>query len=149
MKIELSQQVVAAMKRSSQPVVTIWRFGFLRETGTFRSSAEFSSKRAGGEFWNAPKEPTFAGESLDQVNVKPMKTMLVSEFETKCIAILKEVERSNEAVIVTLRGRPLARVEPFAKGAPKGKQLEALKGRMHIRRDLTRQDTSGDWEMLK
>ena len=77
-----------------------------------------------------------------------MKTMLVSDFKAKCIAVLKEVERSGEPVVVTLRGRPMARVEPVRGGAP-GKQLGVLKGHMRIRRDLARVDTTKDWEMLK
>ena len=77
-----------------------------------------------------------------------MKTMLVSDFKAKCIAVLKEVNQSGESVIVTLRGRPLARVEPCAKEAA-GKRLGTLKGCMEIRRDLVRLDTTRDWEMLK
>jgi len=77
-----------------------------------------------------------------------MKTMLVSEFKAKCIAVLKEVERSGEPVVVTLRGRPVARVEPCSKEAS-GKRLGVLKGSMKIRRDLARVDTTKDWEMLK
>jgi prevent-host-death family protein len=77
-----------------------------------------------------------------------MKTMLVSEFKAKCIAVLKEVVRSGEPVVVTLRGRPMARVEPFISSAS-GKQLGTLKGKMHFRRDLLRMDTTKDWDMLK
>ncbi|MGD0945835.1 MAG: type II toxin-antitoxin system prevent-host-death family antitoxin [Candidatus Binatia bacterium] len=77
-----------------------------------------------------------------------MKSMLVSDFKAKCIAVLKEVQRSGEPVLVTLRGRPMARVEPFA-DAEKRKELGALKGSMRIRRDLVRSDTTADWEMLK
>ena len=73
--------------------------------------------------------------------------MLVSDFKAKCIAVLKEVERSGEPVVVTLRGRPMVRVEPFVEGA--GKQLGVLKGNMRIRRDLAGVDTTKDWEMLK
>jgi prevent-host-death family protein len=77
-----------------------------------------------------------------------MKTMLVSDFKAKCIAVLKEVQRSGEPVVVTLRGRPMARVEPFNDGSHR-KQLGALKGSMRIRRDLVRSDAAADWEMLK
>ena len=77
-----------------------------------------------------------------------MKTMLVSEFKAKCIAVLKEVERSKEPVVVTLRGRPMARVEPWREEV-QGKRLGTLKGSMRIRRDLVRLDTTKDWEMLK
>lgn len=77
-----------------------------------------------------------------------MKTMLVSDFKAKCIAVIKEVQRSGEPVVVTLRGRPMVRVEPVA-DSDQRKQLGALKGCMRIRRDLLRSDTSGDWEMLR
>ena len=77
-----------------------------------------------------------------------MKTMLVSDFKAKCIAVLKEVERSREPVVVTLRGRPMVRVEPFD-GGVQGKRLGVLKGNMQIHRDLAHVDTTRDWEMLK
>jgi prevent-host-death family protein len=77
-----------------------------------------------------------------------MKTMLVSDFKAKCIAVLKEVQRSGEPVVVTLRGRPLARVEACADDAHR-KQLGSLKGSMRIRGNLVHRDTTADWEMLK
>jgi len=54
----------------------------------------------------------------------------------------------SEPVVVTLRGRPMARVGPFVEEAAV-KRLGVLKGSMRIRRDLTRLDTTTDWEMLK
>jgi len=77
-----------------------------------------------------------------------MRTMLVSEFKAKCIAILKDVQRTRQPVMITLRGKPLAAVQPV-KARPHGKRLGALKGRMTIRRDLVRVDTTRDWEMLR
>ena len=74
--------------------------------------------------------------------------MLVSDFKAKCIAVLKEVERTREPVVVTLRGRPMARVEPVTAGL-EGKRLGVLKGVMRIRRNLVRVETTRDWEMLK
>ncbi len=77
-----------------------------------------------------------------------MKTMLVSEFKAKCIATLKEVQRTREPMLVTLRGKPLATVQPVA---PPGrrKRLGGLRGRMTIRRDLIKMDTTRDWDMLR
>jgi len=77
-----------------------------------------------------------------------MRTMLVSEFKAKCIAILKDVQRTREPVLITLRGKPLAAVQPV-KTRPRGKRLGTLQGRMTIRRDLVRLDTTRDWEMLR
>jgi prevent-host-death family protein len=77
-----------------------------------------------------------------------MKTMLVSEFKAKCIAVLKEVQRSREPLVITLRGKPLATVCPVEPSGPR-KRLGGLKGRMTIRRDLVKADTTADWEMLR
>jgi prevent-host-death family protein len=77
-----------------------------------------------------------------------MKTMPVSGFKAKCIAVLKEVQRTREPLVITLRGKPLATVRPVE---PPGqaKRLGGLKGRMTIRRDLVKVDTAADWEMLR
>lgn len=77
-----------------------------------------------------------------------MRTMLVSEFKAKCIAALKEVQRTRRPVLITLRGKPLATVQPIS-DRPRGKRLGGLKGRMRIRRDLVRSDSSRDWEMVR
>ncbi|HZR80855.1 MAG TPA: type II toxin-antitoxin system Phd/YefM family antitoxin [Candidatus Binatia bacterium] len=77
-----------------------------------------------------------------------MKKLVISEFKAKCIAVLREAEETGEPVLVTRRGRPVARVEPV--GAEEGrKQLGALKGTLRIRRDLARSDTTRDWDMLE
>ena len=77
-----------------------------------------------------------------------MKTMQVSQFKASCLAALKEVQQTRQPLLVTLRGKPLAVVR--AADAPRpGKRLGRLKGRMTIRRDLVRVDSSRDWEMLR
>jgi prevent-host-death family protein len=49
--------------------------------------------------------------------------MPAGEFKAKCLAVMDEVQASGEAVIVTKRGKPVARVTPVEKtsetsGAP-------------------------------
>jgi prevent-host-death family protein len=77
-----------------------------------------------------------------------MKTMLVSEFKARCLAVLKEVQRTREPLVVTLRGKPLVTVVP-ADVPGSGKRLGGLKGRMTVRRDLVKIDTTADWEMSR
>jgi prevent-host-death family protein len=77
-----------------------------------------------------------------------MKSIAVSEFKAKCIGILKEVQRQREGVVVTLRGKPVAVVQPPPEPSA-GRRLGALKGSMKIRRDLVRAGSSADWEMLR
>ena len=48
--------------------------------------------------------------------------------------MLKDVQKNGKPLVVTLRGEPIARVEPVAKG--KKRQLGALKGRMIIKGDI-------------
>ncbi len=76
-----------------------------------------------------------------------MKTVIISEFKAKCISILKEAQRTREPVVVTRRGKPLARIEPILEDAPRRK-LGVLRGRMQIRGDIVRTDSERDWEML-
>jgi prevent-host-death family protein len=80
--------------------------------------------------------------------ISAMKTMLVSQFKAKCIAALKEVQRTREPMLITLRGKPLVTVQPV-ETTRRGKRLGGLKGRMTIRRDLVKVDTTGDWDMLR
>lgn len=42
-----------------------------------------------------------------------MRTMGAGEFKAKCLAVLDEVNESGEPVIVTKRGKPVARVEAY------------------------------------
>ncbi len=73
-----------------------------------------------------------------------MKTVLVSEFKAKCIGMLKNVQKTKEPIVVTLRGEPIARVEPILK--PKKRvRLGALKGWMEIKGDIIHSDMEKDW----
>jgi prevent-host-death family protein len=72
-----------------------------------------------------------------------VKTVLISEFKAKCIQMLKEVQKNGKPLLVTLRGEPIARVEPVAKG--KKRYLGALKGRMIIKGDIIKSDFEKDF----
>ena len=73
-----------------------------------------------------------------------MKTILVSEFKAKCIGLLKQVQKTKKPLVVTLRGKPLARVEPIVQ--PKNRvRLGALKGWMEIKGDIVHSTMEKDW----
>jgi prevent-host-death family protein len=72
-----------------------------------------------------------------------MTTISISEFKSKCIAILKEARRSGDVVLVTWRGRPMARVEPI-RGAEEERRLGAYRGRMQVMCDLVHADTADE-----
>ena len=73
--------------------------------------------------------------------------MIVSEFKSKCISVLKEMHKNHEPLVVTWRGKPLARVQPFG-GPQEKRRLGALKGRMVLKADIERIGFDADWEML-
>ena len=77
-----------------------------------------------------------------------MKSMVVSEFKAKCIAVLREAQRSGEPLLVTRRGRPLARIEPISEEASE-RRLGLYRGRMRIKSDLVRSSSEDDWDMLR
>jgi len=75
------------------------------------------------------------------------KEILISEFKAHCIAELKRVHRTGQPLIVTLRGKPIARVESIRSADEPAIKLGAKRGKAQIKRDLIQLDFSRDWEM--
>jgi len=48
-----------------------------------------------------------------------MKTMAISEFKAHALRVLNEVAESQEAIVITKRGKPLAQVVPYRKSVLK------------------------------
>lgn len=74
-----------------------------------------------------------------------MKTVMISDFNTRCISILKEAQRKDEPVLITWRGNPLARIEPVYDDPPPRK-FGALRQRMRIKGDIVSADCDREWE---
>lgn len=55
-----------------------------------------------------------------------MKTIGAAEFKAKCLAILDEVD--PEGIIITKRGKPVARLVPVEASAGHGRLIGILKG---------------------
>ncbi|MFA6291578.1 MAG: hypothetical protein WC637_07335 [Victivallales bacterium] len=75
-----------------------------------------------------------------------MKTMVISEFKAKCIRVVKDVNRRKQPLLLTIRGIPVATVEPIKSQTGK-RILGSVKGSMKISGDIVKTDFSGDWEM--
>ncbi len=69
-----------------------------------------------------------------------------SEFKAKCLAVLDEVERTRQSVVITKRGKPVAELVPHT--APKLKARGILKGRMEVVGDII-SPLDVEWEALK
>lgn len=74
-----------------------------------------------------------------------MKTVLISNFKTHCIQLLKDVNEHGEPLLITIRGKPIARVEPVGQSNAK-RVLGALRGQIEITGDIVNTDLSDDWE---
>ena len=48
---------------------------------------------------------------------KREKSVAAGEFKAKCLALLDEVEAHGSSIVITKRGRPVARVVPLARAA--------------------------------
>jgi antitoxin (DNA-binding transcriptional repressor) of toxin-antitoxin stability system len=73
-----------------------------------------------------------------------MRTITLAEFNAKCVDLLKEIHKTRQPIVITLRRKPIARVEPVA--PPKEQvRLGALKGWMEIRGDIIKSDFDQDF----
>jgi prevent-host-death family protein len=57
------------------------------------------------------------------------------EFKAKCLHMLDEVQRSRTEVVITKRGRPVARLVPVEEGEPRP-LLGRMKGTIKILGDV-------------
>jgi prevent-host-death family protein len=78
-----------------------------------------------------------------------MTLIAVSEFKAKCIAVMERANADGEAVMVTRRGRPLARILPAAEPVRKIRQLGELAGEARQKGDMVRNGFAADWESLR
>jgi prevent-host-death family protein len=74
------------------------------------------------------------------------KIIKASEFKAKCLAVIDEVERTRQPVVITKRGKPVAELVPHK--PPKRSARGILKGRMEIIGDII-SPIDVEWEALK
>ena len=79
-----------------------------------------------------------------------MKQMAAGKFKAHCLAIMDEVAKTREPVVITKRGKPVAKVVPVEQPKPR-KLLGSLEGvLLPARGDLTEPTVPlEDWDMLK
>ena len=77
-----------------------------------------------------------------------MQTIQASKFKAKCLALMDQVARTGEAILVTKNGKPVAELRPHR--GPRAKSLIGLhKGRIKIRGDIVSPPGAGLWDALK
>ena len=77
-----------------------------------------------------------------------MPTMQASEFKAKCLALMDQVARTGESIVITKNGKPVAELR--AHRPPRARSLIGLhKGRIGIRGDIVSPVGSRLWEAAK
>ena len=74
-----------------------------------------------------------------------MKMMLISDFKTHCTAEIAEACRTGESIVVTRRGKPVAKVEPIIEKPPI-RTLGAMQGALTIHGDIVHSNCAEEWE---
>lgn len=77
-----------------------------------------------------------------------MQTIQASEFKAKCLALMDEVARTGETVVITKHGKPLAELRPH-RGVRTKSLIGVDKGRIKILGDIVSPIGTDDWKALK
>lgn len=65
-----------------------------------------------------------------------MRSIAISEFKATCLAVLEEVRRTGEPVLVTRRGKAVAEIVPAARPAAERRVLGVLSDRLRVLGDI-------------
>ncbi len=77
-----------------------------------------------------------------------MKMMSAAEFKTRCLKVMDEVQATRETIIITKRGRPVAKLVPVEK--PSRKLFGCLTGKVEIIGDIESPVVPPEvWEALR
>ena len=77
-----------------------------------------------------------------------MTLMQASEFKAKCLALMDEVARTGQTIVITKNGRPVAELRPYR--APRAKSPFGLhRGQIKIKGDIISPIGTELWEALK
>ena len=75
------------------------------------------------------------------------KSINASEFKAQCLRVLDDVQATRIEVVITKRGKPVARLGPI--GSARGSLRGAWKGMVRIRGDIVRVDWSSEFEAVR
>ena len=73
------------------------------------------------------------------------RQVTATEFKAKCLALLDEVNQQGGTVTITMRGKPVATLQPLKKGARKS-SMGCLAGKIEIAGDIVNFNTADMWE---
>ncbi len=71
-----------------------------------------------------------------------MKKIAASEFKARCLTLMEDVRSTREPLVITKRGKPVAKLVPVDDG--KDDFIGRLEGVFRVVGDI--ESPSGDWE---
>jgi prevent-host-death family protein len=85
---------------------------------------------------------------VTMVIIVVMQTIQASRFKARCLALMDEVARSGETIVITKNGKPVAELRPHR--GPRAKSLVGLyRGSLKIRGDIVSPIGADLWEALR
>ena len=75
------------------------------------------------------------------------KRISATEFKAKCLSLLDEVATNGRSILVTKRGKPVARVTKVVRDVRPA--MDGMKGTAREVGDIVHFDTTDLWECLK
>lgn len=82
-------------------------------------------------------------------HLSKMKHILVSDFKTHCVGLLNEVHEEGTEIMVTKRGRPLAKIQPPSAPRDAKRMAGDARSNARITGDIVDTGIAEDWESLK
>lgn len=82
----------------------------------------------------------------DHGNLVVMRSIAISKFKATCLAVIDQVNRSGEPVLVTKRGKPVAEVIPASSSPTQARRLGQLADSGRIVGDVISPIAEDAWE---
>jgi prevent-host-death family protein len=76
----------------------------------------------------------------------PMRTMQATKFKSQCLAVIDEVQKTGQPLVITKRGKPVVRLVP--EGNDVDEIFDSLRGKAKIVGDIINTIPLSDWEMF-
>ncbi len=78
-----------------------------------------------------------------------MESIAVAKFKATCLAVLEQVRRTGEPILITKRGEPLAEIVPASRPAVGKRRLGTFAERLWIVGDIVSPAVDeAEWESL-
>ena len=74
----------------------------------------------------------------------PMRKIAAGEFKARCLALMEDVRSTREPIVITKRGKPVAKLVPV--GNKKDNWIGRLNGKFKIVGDIVSPIEDGTWE---